>query len=83
MIKRLFRKWLRFHLCKKFGEHTQNFEQAYNWVYYSPMKEWKTRIRCVSQCWSQTTTPTIVGPITKIDMNRAVELFYAIKEQSE
>lgn len=82
-MRRCFQKPLREMMAYKFGESAQNFEDAFNWVYYSPIKEWKERIHCVSQCWSQTTAPAITKPITKIDMDRAVKLFYAFKEQRE
>lgn len=46
MIKRLFRTWLRVQLYKKIGESI-NFEEAFLWIYNTPIFEWKLRIYCV------------------------------------
>lgn len=50
MIKRLFRMWLRFELVKKIGEAT-NYEQVFDWIYNSPIKEWYFKIHIAR--WSE------------------------------
>lgn len=43
MIKRLFRTWLRIKMFYILGESCTNFEESFNWVYNSPIIEWKYR----------------------------------------
>ena len=50
MIKRLFRTWLRFKLVRMIGEPT-NYEQAFEWIYNSPILEWYMRLHIVR--WSE------------------------------
>ena len=47
MIKRLLKTKLRVYLYKSIGE-AANFESAFNWVYTSPIWEWKLRVLCLS-----------------------------------
>lgn len=44
MIKRLFRTWLRIKMFYILGESCTNFEECFNWVYNSPIIEWKYRV---------------------------------------
>lgn len=41
MIKRLFRTWLRYKLVRVIGEREANFEEVFEWIYNSPIKDWK------------------------------------------
>ena len=47
MIKRILKTKLRVYLYKSIGEAC-NFESAFNWVYTSPIWEWKLRVLCLS-----------------------------------
>ena len=47
MIKRILKTKLRVYLYKSIGE-AANFESAFNWVYTSPIWEWKLRVLCLS-----------------------------------
>lgn len=75
MIKRILKLWLKRKMRKKFDESAIHFNEAFEWVSDSPMREWKTKIGCISQCWSRTTTPNLGLPITKIDLQRAIRMF--------
>lgn len=44
MIKGLFRTWLRIKMFYILGESCTNFEECFNWVYNSPIIEWKYRV---------------------------------------
>ena len=44
MIKRLFRTWLRYKLVRMIGERETNFEEVFEWIYNSPIWEWKIRL---------------------------------------
>lgn len=46
MIKKIFRTKLRVYLYKNIGE-VVNFEDAFSWVYTSPIWEWKLRVLCI------------------------------------
>lgn len=46
MIKRLLRTWLRVQLHSRIGEAI-NFEEAFLWIYNSPIHEWKLRLYCI------------------------------------
>ena len=47
MIKRILKTKLRVYLYKSIGE-AANFESAFNWVYTSPIWEWKLRVLCLT-----------------------------------
>ncbi len=80
MIKRILKYWLKRKMRKRFDESAHNFEEAYKWVSDSPVREWKIKIRCVSQHWCSTTYPNQDLPIIKIDLQRAIRMFYALKK---
>ena len=52
MMKRLFRTWLRYQLYQNIGNHV-DFEEIFQWIYRSPIREWKLRIFCI--CSSEST----------------------------
>ncbi len=73
MIKKIFRTKLRVYLYKNIGE-VVNFEDAFSWVYTSPIWEWKLRVACISN--------TTVYPILnnmyqakQADLDKASELW--------
>lgn len=71
MIKRLFRTWLRHRLYINIGDHS-DFEKIFQWIYRSPILEWKLRIYCICK-----TEEYVYGWITK-NSNGIKEIKYHI-----
>lgn len=47
-MKKLLRKWLRKRIYAYRGlSQNTNTEDAFNWVYNSPIWEWRTRLFCI------------------------------------
>ncbi len=80
MIKGILKYWLKRKMRKRFDESAQNFDEAYKWVADSPIREWETKIRCISQFWSRTTYPNCDLPITEINLQRAIRMFNALNK---
>ncbi|GEM_PF-6593781 len=81
MIKRILKLWLKRKMRKRFGESALHFNEAFEWVSDSPMREWKTKIGCISQCWSRTTYPNRDLPIIEINLQRAIRMFGTFKNK--
>ena len=78
MIKRLFRTWMRYKLVRMIGERETNFEEVFEWIYNSPITDWKIMLylaRRFDECIDSQSHPNKF----KVDLSRAKEVLNFIK----
>lgn len=78
MIKRLFRTWLRYKLVRVIGERETNFEEVFEWIYNSPITDWKIMLYLAKKfdgCIDSQSHPNKF----KVDLGRAKEVLNFIK----
>lgn len=70
-------------MAKKFGESSRQFEEAFMWVYNSPIREWSLKLHCLSAKWySQIVCDSGKCKETKvIRLDRAKDLFLSLKKK--
>ena len=79
MIKRLFRTWLRYKLVRLIGEHETNFEEVFEWIYNSPIWEWKIRLY-LSKRYDHFIDIHSGSLACEVDLNKAQEVLKFIKK---
>lgn len=78
MIKRLFRTWLRYKLVRMIGERETNFEEVFEWIYNSPIKDWKMMLYLAKKC-DRLIDPLSHSLDSEVDLHRAKDILNFIK----
>ncbi len=79
MIKRLFRTWLRYKLVRVIGERETNFEEVFEWIYNSPIWEWKIRLY-LSKRYDHLVDIHSISCVGEVDLDKAKKLLNFIKQ---